>query len=131
MNIKQSTIDEVREMRERGEEWDRAKKEREEPVRQALCDLLDRLGADGATEFMNETSPERLSDLIFAHVAWVQARALDRFAEEPQPCDAICPDRGTAGGARCHLRGPHEMHSAQVVHRATWPDHLTQDRVKS
>lgn len=74
MNIRQETIDEVLEMRERGEEQDRAREEREEPVRRALCDVLDRLGADGTCAFLNEDPPDVLADGILQHVRGLEDR---------------------------------------------------------
>ncbi len=46
----------------------------DEPVRRALCDLLDRLGADGSCAFMTGGSAEELSDDIFGFVREEQDR---------------------------------------------------------
>ncbi len=43
-------------------------------MRRALCDVLERLGADGATAFINGDSPEKVSDAIFAFVREEQDR---------------------------------------------------------
>jgi hypothetical protein len=44
-------------------------------IRRALCEVLERLGSDAVSSFMNGDSPDELTESISLHVKWLEERA--------------------------------------------------------